>query len=58
MVRSSKIDRRDFIGGSDARIKKALLRLWRQKRREEAAPDLSGVLTAQLGLASEDLNRR
>jgi len=37
---------------------KALLRLWREKRGEEASPDLSGVLTVQLGLATEDLNRR
>jgi predicted phage-related endonuclease len=56
-------DRRHFIGGSDARIimgkdEKALLRLWREKRGEEAAPNLSGVLIVQLGLVTEDLNRR
>src|ERR1700693_3550918 len=56
-------DRRHFIGGSDARIimgkdEKALLRLWREKRGEEAAPDLTGVLIVQLGLVTEDLNRR
>src|SRR6195256_3448678 len=56
-------DRRHFIGGSDARIimgkdEKALLRLWREKRGEAAAPDLSGVLIVQLGLVTEDLNRR
>jgi predicted phage-related endonuclease len=56
-------DRRHFIGGSDARVimgkdEKALLRLWREKRGEEAPPDLSSVLTVQLGLATEDLNRR
>jgi predicted phage-related endonuclease len=55
--------RRHFIGGSDARIvmgkdEKALLRLWREKRGEEAPLDLSGVLIVQLGLATEDLNRR
>ena len=55
-------DRRDFIGGSDARIimgkdEKALLRLWREKRGEEAPIDLSGVLIVQLGLVTEDLNR-
>jgi predicted phage-related endonuclease len=58
-----KRDRRDFIGGADARIimgkdEKALLRLWREKRGEEAPLDLSGVLIVQLGLATEDLNRR
>src|ERR1700730_3865185 len=62
--RSPKIisDRRHFIGGSDARIimgkdEKALLRLWREKRGEEAPKDLSGVLVVQR-LATEDLNRR
>ena len=59
----SKRDRREFIGGSDARIimgkdQKALLRLWREKRGEEPSLDLSGVLIAQLGLVTEDLNRR
>src|SRR5260370_12579294 len=58
-----KPDRMNFIGGSDARIimgkdEKALLRLWQEKRGEEAAPDLSGVLIVQLGLVTEDLNRR
>jgi predicted phage-related endonuclease len=57
------MDRRQFIGGSDARIimgkdEKALLRLWREKRGEEAPIDLSGVLIVQLGLVTEDLNRR
>src|SRR6266568_4390425 len=56
-------DRREFIGGSDARVimgkdEKALHRLWREKRGEAAAPDLSGVLIVQLGLVTEDLNRR
>jgi predicted phage-related endonuclease len=58
-----RIDRGQFIGGSDARIimggdEKALLRLWREKRGEAASLDLSGVLIVQLGLATEDLNRR
>jgi predicted phage-related endonuclease len=57
------LDRRHFIGGSDARIimgkdEKALLRLWREKRGEEPPLDLAGVLVVQLGLATEDLNRR
>jgi predicted phage-related endonuclease len=56
-------DRRQFIGGSDARIimgkdEKALLRLWREKRGEEPPLDLSGVLVVQLGVVTEDLNRR
>jgi predicted phage-related endonuclease len=50
-----KRDRCHFIGGSDARVimgkdEKALLRLWREKRGEAAAVDLSGVLVVQLGL--------
>jgi predicted phage-related endonuclease len=49
------LDRRQFVGGSDARIimgkdEKALLRLWREKRGEAAPLDLSGVLIVQLGL--------
>ena len=52
-----------FIGGSDARIimgddEKALLRLWREKRGEVEPKDLSGNLIVQLGLVTEDLNRR
>src|SRR6202048_1506337 len=55
--------RQNLIGGSDARVimgkdEKALLRLWREKRGEAAALDLSGVLIVQLGLVTEDLNRR
>jgi predicted phage-related endonuclease len=55
--------RRYFIGGSDARIimgndEAALLRLWREKRGEVEPEDLSGNLVVQLGLATEDLNRR
>ena len=56
-------DRRYFIGGSDARIimgddEAALIRLWREKRGEIEPEDLSGNLLVQLGLATEDLNRR
>jgi predicted phage-related endonuclease len=55
--------RRYFIGGSDARViighdEGALLRLWREKRGEIEPEDLSGNLLVQLGLATEDLNRR
>ena len=61
---SFEIDRRHyFIGGSDARIimgddEAALLRLWREKRGDVEPEDLSGNLIVQLGLATEDLNRR
>ena len=56
------IDRRVFIGGSDARIimgndEAALVRLWREKRGEAAPEDLSGDLIVQLGAATEKLNR-
>jgi predicted phage-related endonuclease len=56
-------DRRHFVGGSDARIimgkdEKALLQLWKEKRGEAVSPDLSGELIVQLGVATEDLNRR
>jgi predicted phage-related endonuclease len=55
--------RRYFIGGSDARIimgddEAALHRLWREKRGEVEPVDLSGNLIVQLGVATEDLNRR
>ena len=58
-----KPDRINFIGGSDARVimgkdEKALVRLWHEKRGEVASLDLSGVLIVQLGLVTEDLNRR
>jgi predicted phage-related endonuclease len=54
---------RFFIGGSDARIilgddQEALLRLWREKRGEVEPEDLSGNLIVQLGVVTEDLNRR
>src|SRR5215467_3750469 len=62
-VRIKSADRRYFIGGSDARIiigddEAALLRLWREKRAEIEPEDLSDNLVVQLGLATEDLNRR
>jgi predicted phage-related endonuclease len=60
MTHTIKTDRSHFIGGSDARIimgkgKKALRRLWREKRGEGAPVDLSAV---QPGLVTEHLNRR
>src|SRR5271155_4675300 len=58
----SSIDRRCFVGGSDARIimgddEPALLRLWQEKRAEVAPEDLSGNLIVQLGVVTEHLNR-
>ena len=41
--------------GSD---ESALLRLWQEKRGELEPEDLSGNLIVQLGLATEELNRR
>ncbi len=51
-------DRRQFIGGSDARTimgddEPALLRLWREKRGEVEPEDLSGNLIVQLGVVTE-----
>ena len=60
---SRKIDRRSFIGGSDARVimgddEADLVRLWREKRGEVEPEDLSDNLIVQLGSVTEDLNRR
>jgi len=62
-ARSAKSERRYFIGGSDARIimgddEAALIRLWKEKRGELEPEDLSGNLVVQLGVATEELNRR
>jgi predicted phage-related endonuclease len=59
----NSIDRRQFIGGSDARIimgqdEKALIRLSQEKRGEIGPEDLSTNLIVQLGLVTEDLNRQ
>jgi predicted phage-related endonuclease len=56
------IERRSFIGGSDARIimggdEARLLRLWREKRGEVEPEDLSQDLIVQLGSITEELNR-
>jgi predicted phage-related endonuclease len=63
MTSKLRKERRYFIGGSDARIimgndEAALIRLWREKRGEIEPEDLSGNLVVQLGLVTEDLNRR
>ena len=57
------VRRRYFIGGSDARVimgddEAALVRLWLEKRGEIGPEDLSGNLIVQLGVVTEDLNRR
>jgi predicted phage-related endonuclease len=57
-----RLDRRLFIGGSDARIimspdEATLIRLWQEKRGEVEPEDLSGNLVVQLGVATEGLNR-
>ena len=57
------LDRRSFLGGSDARVimgsdEALLLRLWREKRGEVEPEDLSDNLIVQLGSVTEDLNRR
>ena len=56
------VDRREFIGGSDARTimgddEAALVRLWREKRGEVEPEDLTGNLIVQLGVVTEPLNR-
>src|SRR5712691_9747673 len=61
-ISPKRLNRRAFIGGSDARIimgddAAALLRLWREKRGEAEPEDLSGNLIVQLGRVTEDLNR-
>jgi predicted phage-related endonuclease len=63
MWKISPEKRRGFIGGSDVRIimgtdEAALLRLWREKRGEVEPEDLSGNLIVQLGVVTEELNRR
>jgi hypothetical protein len=59
---SIRPDRRSFIGGSDDRIimspdEAALIRLWKEKRGEAEAEDLSGNLIVQLGVATGGRNR-
>jgi predicted phage-related endonuclease len=61
--RTDSAERRYFIGGSDAQIvmgrdEAALVRLWREKRGEVEPQDLSGNLIVQLGVVTEELNRR
>jgi predicted phage-related endonuclease len=63
MAQDHWFNRRSFLGGSDARIimgddESALLQLWREKRGEVEPQDLSENLIVQLGVVTEDLNRR
>jgi predicted phage-related endonuclease len=63
MFAKPQSDRRDIIGGSDAKIimgedETALHRLWREKRGEVEPEDLSDNLIVQLGTVTEGLNRR
>jgi predicted phage-related endonuclease len=56
-------NRKSFIGGSDARIitgddEQALVQLWREKRGEIEPEDRSSNLIVQLGVVTENLNRR
>ena len=58
----SRLDRRYFIGGSDAPVimgndESALLRLWQEKRGELEPLDFSQNLIVQLGTVTEELNR-
>jgi len=61
-ISPKRLNRRSFIGGSDARVimgsdEAALLRLWREKRGEAEPQDLSDNLIVQIGLVTEPLNR-
>ena len=62
MALQKTVYRRNFIGGSDARIimgndEAKLIRLWREKRGEAESEDLSQDLLVQLGTITEELNR-
>ena len=55
--------RRSGLGGSDANIvmsgnRDAIVNLWREKRGDEASPDLSMLLPVMLGQWSEEFNRQ
>ncbi len=61
-IQHERANRRQFLGGSDARIimssdEGALIRLWKEKRGEVEPEDLSDNLIVQLGVATETLNR-
>ena len=52
------VDRRTFIGGSDATriVEGDWYQLWSEKIGETKQPDLSEVLPVQMGIATEELN--
>jgi predicted phage-related endonuclease len=59
---SRLLNRRSYIGGSDARVimgndEADLVQLWREKRGEAEPEDLSNNLIVQLGAVTEQLNR-
>ena len=63
LIRRNQSDRRNFIGGSDARIimgndEAGLLRLWREKRGRGRTRGFVGNLYSAAGVVTEDLNRR
>ena len=47
-----------MLGSSWARMRPPLIRLWQEKRGEVEPEDLSDNLIVQLGVVTEDLNRR
>ncbi len=58
----NRLPRRQFLGGSDARIimspdEAALIRPWKEKRGEVEPEDFSDNLVVQLGVATEAFNR-
>ena len=53
--RQASLSAARIIMGDD---EEALLRLWREKRGEIEPKDLAGNLIVQLGVVTEDLNRR
>jgi predicted phage-related endonuclease len=61
-VAMTAVNRRLFLGGSDARVimsgdEAAIVGLWKEKRGEIEPEDFSDNLLVQLGNATEDLNR-
>lgn len=59
----AKVARSGYVGGSDANVilsgsPERVVQLWREKRGEEAAEDLSDNLAAMLGCWSEAFNRQ
>ena len=60
--RSVKLDRRQFIGGSDARVimgsdEAALIRLWKEKRGEVEPEDLTTISSSNSAWLPRPLNQ-